>query len=72
MKRIPEICRYMRPQIREKKVLDVRRETDNLNMAKLEENPVTLGNGGKWRRERAPIGVFEGQNFLGSSDLHYA
>ena len=56
-----------------KKFLSVSREADNLNMARLGEKPVTLGSiGGKRRRERAPRGVVEMQNFLGSSDLHYA
>ena len=59
--------------IADKKFLSVSREADNLNMASLGEKPVTLGStGGKRRREGAPRGVVEMQNFLGSSDLHYA
>ena len=53
--------------------MSVRREADNLNMARVGEKPVTLGSiGGKRRREGPPRGVVEMQNFLGSSDLHYA
>ena len=37
----------MRPQIREKKDLDVDRETEDLSMARLGEKPVTLRDGGK-------------------------
>ena len=55
LQKCPSYCRQ--------KVLDVDRKTENLSMARLAEKPVTLGDGGKWRRERGPHRGIWGSEF---------